>query len=75
MTSESDISVVLNVISDPPSGSICGWFVHFSVNTKSFVKDGLLNLLAEKVLALNDLTVRSRDDIISQCSIPNLVTI
>ncbi len=58
MTSESDISAVINVISDPPSGSICGWFVHFSVTTKSFVKEGLLNVLAEQVLAQNDLSVR-----------------
>jgi hypothetical protein len=50
---------VVNVISDPPSGSICGWFIHFSITTKSFVKEGLLNVLAEKVLALNDLTVRN----------------
>ena len=61
MTSESDISIALSVISDPPSGSICGWFVHLSVDTKSFVKEGLLNILAEKVLALNDLTVRIHD--------------
>jgi len=59
MTSESDISVVLSVVSDPPSGSICGWYVHVSVSTKSLVKDGLLNILAEKVLSLNDLTVMS----------------